>query len=341
MSDLPETAHPPPSAPAEKVPAAVPPPPNPPGPGHRPWGWLIVLGFVVLAGAQAASWYRLLNPPVRSDPLSPRLQQLEDRVARLEARPAPSIPNVTPELTALATQVQQLKDQVGRLEARPAAQPTDLAPLTARIAALEQQVQAEKAAQTPPPLSVSPAQLDALAQRVQANETRLAAVEKTANTPSPEAREAARAARVQAVYLALTNGKPLGAIPDAPPALARYASTPPPTEAALRLAFPAAAAAALAARRPVAADKPWLTRLWARAQELITVQQGDQVLVGNPDAGVLARARTRLDAGDLAGAAAAVATLTGPPAQAMAAWLDQARGLLDARAALADMAAHR
>ena len=50
---------------------------------------------------------------------------------------------------------------------------------------------------------------------------------------------------------------------------------------------------------------------------------------------MLARARGSLDAGDLAGAVAAVATLTGPAAQAMADWLAQARALLDARAALA------
>jgi hypothetical protein len=37
---------------------------------------------------------------------------------------------------------------------------------------------------------------------------------------------------------------------------------------------------------------------------------------------------------------AALGTLTGKPAQAVADWLDQARGLLAARAALADMAAH-
>jgi hypothetical protein len=54
---------------------------------------------------------------------------------------------------------------------------------------------------------------------------------------------------------------------------------------------------------------------------------------------VLAHARTVLDAGDLAGAVASVGSLSGPAAQALAAWLDQARGLLAARAALADLAA--
>ena len=94
------------------------------------------------------------------------------------------------------------------------------------------------------------------------------------------------------------------------------------------------------ARAREVVSEPLLARIWARAQDLVTVRQGDRVLLGDPAAGVLGRARTALDAGDLAGAVAAVATLTGPAAQAMAGWLADARSLLDARAALADRAAH-
>ena len=63
------------------------------------------------------------------------------------------------------------------------------------------------------------------------------------------------------------------------------------------------------------------------------------MLVGDPAAGVLAHARAALEAGDLAAAVADVATLEGAAAQAMAAWLAQARSLLEARAALAAWAA--
>ena len=83
-----------------------------------------------------------------------------------------------------------------------------------------------------------------------------------------------------------------------------------------------------------------LARLWAQAQNLVTIREGDNVLVGDPAAGVLDRARTALDAGDLVGAVATVGSLTGPAADAMAGWMMQARALLDARAALADWAAH-
>ena len=50
-------------------------------------------------------------------------------------------------------------------------------------------------------------------------------------------------------------------------------------------------------RRPTAAD-----RIWARAQDLVTIRRGDHVLVGDPAAGLLAERADELDAGDLAGA---------------------------------------
>ncbi len=188
--------------------------------------------------------------------------------------------------------------------------------------------------------AAAPAPTDGLADRVAANEARLAALEKSSAIPAQLADQAMRVGRLQAAFAALAAGRPLGDIPQAPAALARYATVAPPTEPALRLAFPAAARAALAAGQPASSNQPLLDRLWAEAQDLVTIRRGDRVLLGDPNAGVLAHAQTALDAGDLAGAVASVATLTGPAAQAMAPWLEQARGLLAARAALADLAAH-
>lgn len=130
----------------------------------------------------------------------------------------------------------------------------------------------------------------------------------------------------------------MGDIPGAPPALTRYAAAKPPTEAELRLAFPAVERAALAASRPDIQGKPFLDRAWARAQTLVTVRQGDDVVVGDAASGILARAHTALEAGDLAGAVAILSDLKGVAAQPVASWLDDAKGLLAARAALADMA---
>ncbi len=78
----------------------------------------------------------------------------------------------------------------------------------------------------------------------------------------------------------------------------------------------------------------------SRAQSLITIREGTKVIVGDPVAGLLSEAAQRLDAGDLAGAVAAVSQLTGAPAQAMASWLAQARSLLAARTSLHDLLAH-
>ena len=157
--------------------------------------------------------------------------------------------------------------------------------------------------------------------------------------PDRERKAAQRIPLVQAATLALAAGQKLGDLPGAPPALARFANAAPPTEAALRLAFPQAAREALAAAHPATEGQPLLARLWAQAQDLVTIRQGDRVLVGDPAAGVLQRARAALDAGDLAAAVAEIGTLQGAPAQAMAAWLVQARSLLEARAALAAWAA--
>jgi hypothetical protein len=168
-----------------------------------------------------------------------------------------------------------------------------------------------------------------MSRRIDAIEGRLAASEKAAR----------RIPVVQAATMALAAGQKLGDLPGAPPALARFADAAPPTEAALRLAFPQAAREALAVSHPASEGQPLLTRLWAQAQDLVTIRQGDRVLIGDPAAGVLAHARADLEAGDLAAAVADVAKLEGAAAQAMSAWLAQARSLLQARDALAAWAA--
>ena len=65
------------------------------------------------------------------------------------------------------------------------------------------------------------------------------------------------------------------------------------------------------------------------------------MLLGDPIAGVLARAQERVDAGDLAGALTALESLSGPAAAAMADWTGRARSLLEARSALVELAAQR
>jgi len=382
---------PPPQPEATPVsPSALPPAePASPRPRATTLLWLGIAAFVVLAGAQAALWMRVLEPspattasqgaaPPALAAVDSRLAALDARVTKLEQRPAPDLGPLTARVTALEQRppappadqspsdprVSNLEARLAQLEQRPApAPPPDLGPLQARIATLEQKTTAASAA-----ANAAASTDENLVPRLAADEARVATLEKTAGATAQLAERANRIARVQSAFVALSLGQPLGALPGAPPALARYATTAPPTEASLRLAFPAAARAALAADHPSGA-KPLLERLWAEAQDLVTVRQGEQVLVGDPAAGVLIHAQAALTAGDLAGAVAAVASLTGstpaassptasipttstpaassptgptltsPAAEALAGWLAQARGLLAARAALAEMAA--
>jgi hypothetical protein len=313
------TTEPPPPA---DEPTAAPPTQAPPRRALLPW--LTGAGFLILAAGLILVWRYPRMPPPSAAPteaLTQQLSGLEARVARLEQRPPPSAPDLGP-LTARVTALEQrpapsgsdrtsLEPRVAALEQRPA---PNLAPLETRVAALEA---AERAMQAD------------LSRRLDAAESRLAASEKAAR----------RIPLVQAAALALAAGRKLGDLPGAPAALARFADENPPTEASLRLAFPPAAREALAVAHPDTEGKPLLTRLWAEAQDLVTIRQGDRVLVGDPAAGVLEHARIALEAGDVAAAVAEEGTLQGAAAQAMAGWLAQARALLDARAALAGWAA--
>jgi hypothetical protein len=80
-------------------------------------------------------------------------------------------------------------------------------------------------------------------------------------------------------------------------------------------------------------------KMWLQIRSMVTVRDGDRVLSGAPASYVLGAAREKLSAGDLAGAVAAVERLDRAAAAAMADWHDRARGLLEARAALAKLAA--
>jgi hypothetical protein len=125
------------------------------------------------------------------------------------------------------------------------------------------------------------------------------------------AQQQSRTSQLQAAGAALQAGRPLGQIAGAPPALAKFATQAPPTEASLRLSFDAAAQAAHAAGQPPPGNMPLLDRMWQRAQASITVKQGDKVVVGDALSDTLEQAR-----------------------HAMAPWKAQAQSLLDARAAL-------
>ncbi|HXA25989.1 MAG TPA: mitofilin family membrane protein [Acetobacteraceae bacterium] len=335
----------PPATPQPETPEEPAPPPPPREAARRDrLAWLSGAGFLILAAALAWVWLNPYREPPAATPvdaLAQPLASLEARMARLEQRPvaAPTPAVQAPDLGPLTARVAALEQR----------QVPNLAPLEARIAALEARppvdtqlagrIDALSARADSLETALRTIQSD-LARRLDADEARIATAERNAGQISALADRMGRVARVQAAQLALNTGQKLGEMSGAPPALARFAATPPPTEATLRLAFPQAAREALAAAKPPTEGKPLLARLWAETQDLVTVRQGDRVLVGDPAAGVLEHARAALDAGDLAAAVAAVSALTGAPAQAMAGWLADARALMEARAALIDWAAH-
>lgn len=253
------------------------------------------------------------------------VQQLSDKLAALEGRKI-----VTPEqLTLLSDQVQAVGRQI-----------PDVAPLTQKLNALEQR-----------PV-FDPAKLSALGgtlQQVQDTQAKLVARLDAAEKQEVAQAEQLRAltqkaqitARLQGMGAALAAGQKLGDIPGAPPALARFANEAPPTESSLRESFDRYADAAQKASQPaITANQDFGGRLWTRAQQAVTVRQGDRVLVGDPIAGVIAHAHEKLDNGDLAGSVEALKGLAGPAAAAMQPWTEKAQSLVAARSAIASLAAN-
>lgn len=313
---------------------------------------------------------RLATLEARPVPQLPDFGRLEERLRALEARPVPPAPGTQMSLTDVAGRLDSLS---GRLDALTGRLNGDLGALTGRLngelGALSGRVEelgsdlngklaalrSELGERVDGLVTDLNGKLDALRSELSGRvdklgselngklgqlDPRLSTLEQRTSQASQQvsniADRAARLARLQAAEAALQTGQKLGEIPGAPPALARFADRAPPTEAALRLSFPAAAEAAHKASQPaVEENQPLLNRTWNRAQQLVTLRQGDRVLVGDPIAGVLARARERLDAGDLDGTLKALDGLAGPAAEAMQPWRAQAQALVDARAALA------
>ncbi len=307
---------------------------------------LTALGFVFLLGGIYYVWQQqqhMLTQPPGVDPaafanleaqvrtLQPRLSQLEQRptadlkplearLAALENKPAPALvapPDASATVSAAVEPLKQQIDALGKTDqAGQAALGSKVDAAVAKLDAATGQTQ-DTARQ--------------LAARVDALEKKLAQSELQAKQ---QAAQSAAALRGQQALTALASGKPLGEIPGASPAIARFATAAPPTEADLRQSFPAAAAHAADVSKPAGQTPSLGARMLEHAESLITVREGDKVVVGNSAALTLGGARAKLDAGDLAGAVAVLDGLDPAAAQAMAEWRAQAQALLDARAAL-------
>jgi hypothetical protein len=317
--------------------------------------WFYALGFLILATAIFYLWQypnspgetvgetsarheldqRLAEIGARLDHLeqqpAPDLGKIAARVDALEHRPAPDLGKITPRLDALEQRPSpdsgKIASRVDALEGRA----TDQAQFANRLDTLSRRFESLSGHEQ--------ANIDAKTEELSAVTTSLAALEARVGNLEAIAKRLNRVAQLQEASFALASGRPIGELPDVPEALARYAHTAPPTEADLRLRFTQSEQAALAASQSDDQGQPFVGRVLEKAQGLITIRRGGDVMVGSSSEVTLSRARTALSAGDIAGAVAAVETLGGQPGRAMASWLADARALLDARSSLALMAA--
>lgn len=282
------------------------------------------------------------------DPAS--VQQLSAKVGALEAKPSvdpASVQQLDTKITALQDRKIVTPEQLSLLSEQVQAvgkSVPDVKPLEQKVAALEQRPTYDPAAATGKFTDLGTKLQQAqdidgkLATGVDGLQKQQAAFADQLKTLTQKAQITAR---LQGMAAALAAGQKLGDIPGAPPALARYATEAPPTEAALRESFDRYADAAQKASQPaLTQNQDFGQRLWTRAQQAVTVRQGDRVLVGDPIAGVLTNARDKLDNGDLAGSVNVLKGLAGPAAAAMQPWTDQAQSLVAARAAIASLAAN-
>lgn len=355
-----------------------PPAPRPPAPAPRVkppkargGGFAVFLTLLLSGGLGAAGYYAWTHPSPdaqqrmdavaqqaqtaadHANTISEQLAALTERVDKLEKAPPPT-PVVTPapaasappDLGDLPKRLDDLTAKVDALASRPeaAAAPTP-APTPgptpgATDNSASQQALTDLTQRVSQAFDAQKAAVDQLSTRLDQLAPRIGALEQGEGKQKGTAAEIARLARIEAALVSLQAGKPLGVIAGAPPEVARFATVAPPTEASLRESFPALAEHAQAVSAPDLSGRSFWQRAFTRLQSAVTVRQGPDVLVGDPAAGILSDARQKVQDGDLVGAVTALRQLTGPAAEAMQGWVEQARALVAARAALADLAAH-
>jgi hypothetical protein len=281
------------------------------------------IGFLILAGAIWYVWQNPVTPALVATSaasiraIDQRLQALDARVSRLEQMPAP--PSAA-DLGKISARIDALEGRIGDQTQFS----TKIDQTAGRIEALSGRSQAAT---------------DALKQQVDAANSKIVSLQASTTSVATAGSRVDRLMKIQAASVALATGRPLGPLPDAPPALARFADKPPPTEAQLRLSFAQVQRAALAASKVDTTERPFLERALGKAEELMTIRRGNDVVIGSSTVAALGQADAAVQAGDFPAALKAMAELDPSAQKASADWVAQVKALLDARAALADMAA--
>lgn len=329
----------PPAELADPVAAAPPPEPSRSGLAAILGACLALFVVLVLAAPYWAPAIVPLLPWGGSPPAAapeqpgPALADLDRRVAALEQRPAAaSAPAPTVDLAPLQNQLTQQQQSLQALEERVGALATNVDQRPAGDPAAVQELRT-----TTGKLGAAVADLDSRLGKISASagDSRAdqALVLGLGQLRQSLLGSAPFTADLAAVT-ALAHDRPEVAAALAP--LATDAARGIPSLAILQQRFAAGAGAiANAGTSPPPAANDWGGIALAKLRGLVTVRRvGSAAIVNGGPPAAVATAEQALAAGDLAGAVAALATLTGDAATAAKPWLDDANRRLTAAAAL-------
>ncbi|MBF5094044.1 hypothetical protein F1643_05650 [Azospirillum sp. INR13] len=287
------------------------------------------------------------------------------------AAPAPTQPSAAaPADPALRAQIQQLVDRVGKLEQRPAAAPADggNGDAAANLAALNERIDALEKRPAPEPDTGAADARKALADRIASLEQKVSASAGNAqaaqelrgevdslkqqvtsvNQAVTQRQDAATAA--QALVLAagqlrssLSGGQPFqqdlqavralniadAGVTQPLDAVAPYAAKGIPTRAQLTDRFEPLAGEIV--RADIRGEgNSWIDSAVGKLSTLVTVRREGGGVVGTTSDAVVARAEAALNEGNLAKAVEELSTLQGPAAQTAGPWLTDAKARLAA-----------
>lgn len=302
----------------------------------------LLVGAAALAepwwGPQLSGWPNGASVPAASAPASvdptlrAQLQQLADRVGKLEQRPAASAAAPAGDSAAFDAAVRQLTQRLDSLEKRPAATSGGD---TARLDGLEQRLTAlgtgTKAAQD------LGKEIDALKQQIasvgQSVETRRDSGVAAQALVLAAGQLRATLAAGQPFQQDLQSVRALG-IADAGvtqplDAVAPFAAKGIPTQAQITDRFrPLASEIVRAAERGDGSN--WIESVTGKLTTLVTVRREGGGVVGTGADAVVARAEAALNENNLAKAVEELTALQGPGGAAAAAWLAEAKARLAA-----------
>lgn len=281
---------------------------------------------------------------------SPKLSDLSDRVAQLEAA-LKAISQSASEggsVASAAAIAQQIAEAEQRLDTKIAEalakaetgnasalqqMQSEIAELKAKIGAL-----AEAELGTGETGEVGP-ELASLTERIAKIEAVLPELAATIGKENAGAKAAAAAIAFANLRAAVSDGRPYAAELDTIGAIApsvgdlgmlpAFAEKGIPTLPKLARSFVIAQDSALVATEP-AQNGSLLASLMASAQSLIKIKRVDEPATGEGPGAALTRAKAALDKSDLATAVKEVETLDGAPRAAFSAWLGQAHARLSA-----------